>query len=382
MDIKEYPWPRWTDPLLGGSAAVVGVVIAVQRHAFTQPGLSTLLIVLAVLPWLLFAFRVPFPMYLCPPIVIGCVLVLLAHPVRNDFAPFLLVLGAGTTAIVTGPVFSIGVAAADAGVMLGYELAGTFYGAGIWIFGIFFAWFLGFGFRYQLKVYGELKVAQADLAEKAATDERQRVAREVHDVIAHSLTVTMLHLTGARLALQSGERDEAVEALAEAERTGRQAMNDVRRTVGLLSPSSSGGNGSTSPAAPEPSAADIADLVAAYRAAGLDVDIAVRGPLTDVSPTVGLALYRIAQESLANVAKHAPGSAAAVSVDVENGTVRLTTRNPVMGAASVGTGDYGGIGVRGMRERTELLGGSFSAGPNDGAWEVQSVVPLAASDDG
>jgi len=376
VDVYEFDWPRWAQPLLGASAVVVGLLVATQRLAYPNPGLSTALVALAVLPWVLTALNVRIPMWICPAVVIGCVLALLRQPVNNDFAPFLLVLGAGTSAIVFRPVASIPLAAAAAGGMVGYELAGVFQSAAAWVFGIFFAWFLGFAFRYQLKLYLELQCAQEGLAAKAATDERQRVAREVHDVIAHSLSVTMLHLTGARLALQSGERDEALEALADAERAGREAMGDIRRTVGLLSPSTStnGAAGAPVPAPPEPAAADIVDLVSAYRGAGLDVEFAVRGKLTNVSPTVGLALYRIAQESLANVAKHAPGAAARITVDVANGSARLTTRNPASGSQT--SSDEGGLGLRGMRERTELLGGTFRAGPDDGAWEVQAIVPL------
>ena len=96
-------------------------------------------------------------------------------------------------------------------------------------------WLVGYLMHTQRRLMIEQEGAQAALAEHAAGDERRRIAREVHDVIAHSLSITLLHLTGARRGLQQdGDIDEAVDALEQAEQLGRQAMGDIRRTVGLL----------------------------------------------------------------------------------------------------------------------------------------------------
>ena len=104
---------------------------------------------------------------------------------------------------------------------------------------------------------------------QAVLEERQRIAREVHDLVAHSLSVTMLHLTAARRDLEDGgDTSEAVESLREAERVGRQAVSDVRRTVGIL------GSGGAEP--PAPTVEDLGALVAQFRAAGLDVDLETR----------------------------------------------------------------------------------------------------------
>src|SRR5436853_615896 len=129
---------------------------------------------------------------------------------------------------------------------IGVEVAGLYSGAFAYVLGIGIAWAWGYAVRQQYHLIVELKAAQAGLAERAAADERQRIAREIHDVVAHSLAVTMLHLTGARLALQH-DPAEAAEALAEAERLGRQSLADIRRTVGLLA---DGGRAGAAPPMP------------------------------------------------------------------------------------------------------------------------------------
>jgi signal transduction histidine kinase len=221
----------------------------------------------------------------------------------------------------------------------------------------------------QQSLVQQLRAAQADLARQAVAAERRRIAGEIHDVAAHSLAVTLLHLTGARLRVQR-EHGAAwlIDALAEAERLGRQSLDDVRRTVGLLQ---DGGNGT---APPQPSAADIPGLVEDFRAAGLDVSLDVHGQPDTVAPATGLALYRIAQEALANVVKHAPGAGAQVALDLGD-EARLEVRNTVVvegGGSNGGTGH----GLGGMRERAGSLGGWVRAGPVDGGtWLVECAIP-------
>ena len=125
---------------------------------------------------------------------------------------------------------------------------------------------IGAVMRRLVESMGDLKAAEVGLAEKAATDERQRIAREVHDVIAHSMTVTMLHVTAARLAVARGDDDAATEALLEAEKAGRESLNEIRHTVGLLRTEPDGGI-----EAPQPGAGDIVQLVDGFAEAGVDV---------------------------------------------------------------------------------------------------------------
>ncbi|PRC47685.1 two-component sensor histidine kinase, partial [Mycobacterium sp. ITM-2017-0098] len=187
--------------------------------------------------------------------------------------------------------------------------------------------------------------------------------------IAHSLSVTLLHVTGARRGLQEDrDIDEAVEALEQAERLGRQAMADIRRTVGLL-------DDAVSKVTPEPGVGDIAVLVDDFVRAGLAVTFDSSGSRDRISAAAGLALYRIAQESLANVAKHAPDALSQMSLMVSPVAAALTVTNrlPVPVAAANSTE---GRGVRGMRQRVELLGGTIAAGPQGDEWVVRAIVPL------
>jgi signal transduction histidine kinase len=219
----------------------------------------------------------------------------------------------------------------------------------------------------QQQLVQQLRAAQADLAHQAAVEERRRIAREIHDVAAHSLAVTLLHLTGARMRAQrEGAQAWLIEALAQAERLGRQSLDDVRRTVGLLQDSAAG----TAP--PLPGADDIAQLVDEFRAAGLQVVLDVHGVPGEVAPATGLALYRITQEALANVVKHAPGAGADIVLDL-GAEARLRVHNPV--AERAPSDSPTGMGLGGMRERATLLGGWLRAGPDEAGWLVECAIP-------
>jgi len=237
-------------------------------------------------------------------------------------------------------------------------------------------WLLGYIMRTQRLLMAEQIEAQKLLAEHAAADERRRIAREVHDVIAHSLSITLLHVTGARRALQQDrDVDDAVEALEQAEKLGRQAMADIRRTVGLLDnwPTK------TAPTTPEPGIDDVAALVEGFQQAGLAVTLCVEGPTDHVSAAVGLALYRITQESLANIAKHAPESKSSVVLDISPVSVRLAVNN-LLPAAVAAAQSPEGRGLRGMRQRVDLLGGAIDVGPTRDGWSVCAEIPLQEGD--
>jgi signal transduction histidine kinase len=231
-------------------------------------------------------------------------------------------------------------------------------------------WVVGYLLRTQQQLLIKTQEMQADLAAHAVADERRRIAREVHDVIAHSLSVTLLHVTGARRALQQ-ERDvdDAVDALVDAERLGRQAMADIRRTVGLL-------DAGPTKIAPEPGIGDIADLIDDFVQAGLQVTLCTEGRHDRVSAAIGLALYRITQESLTNVAKHAPASKAAVHLDISPSSAVLSIVNEIPVAVAAVPAAHDGRGVSGMRQRVQLLGGVIDAGPSRDGWSVRAEIPL------
>jgi signal transduction histidine kinase len=212
--------------------------------------------------------------------------------------------------------------------------------------------------------------------ERATMAERNRIAREIHDLVAHSLSITMLHITGARRILadggagSSGDVDEAIAALRDAERVGRQAMSDIRQTVSELATEGD-------PNRPLPSADDLPELVESVREAGLVASFAAEGDTSRLAPSAGLGLYRIVQESLANVAKHAPGSPAHVNLSVAPTQARLTVRSTRTRPLP---SDGSGSGITGMRARAAQLGGTFSAGPVGDFWVVDLSVPLAEAE--
>jgi signal transduction histidine kinase len=240
-------------------------------------------------------------------------------------------------------------------------------GWGAWMAGTTLSVLAGLLIRHEIDLVAQLRAAQAGLAERARAEERNRIARELHDVIAHTLTVSLLHVTSARLAVEHNLAD-AARALAEAERLGRESLAEVRMAVGMLH--QDGDQGET---APLPGVGDLSALVARFRSAGADVTLAIDGDTGRLPATTGLTIYRILQEALTNAVKHAPGSPTAVRLAVDADVVRLA----VDSAAEPGTGT--GMGVLSMRERAESLGGSCQAGPGGRGWLVQAALPLDAT---
>jgi signal transduction histidine kinase len=292
-------------------------------------------------------------------------------PIVSDFSPGLLVLMVGVVGSLAGPVWGALASGSAAALLVAASAAHRLDALTLYLSVLAMGWVVGYLLRTEQQLLIKTQEMQADLAKHAAADERRRIAREVHDVIAHSLSVTLLHVTGARRALQQ-ERDvdDAVDALVDAERLGRQAMADIRRTVGLL-------DGGPTKIAPEPGIDDIPDLIDDFVQAGLQVTLCREGRQDQVSAAIGLALYRITQESLANVAKHAPSSKVTVRLDVSPSSVALSIVNEMPVAVAAIAASRDGRGVSGMRERVELLGGVIDAGPCRNGWSVRAEIPLA-----
>jgi signal transduction histidine kinase len=364
----EWYWP------VGAAAFAVALAIGVtaQRGGLLSPNGGALWAAAAAVPWIVDAVlflrkRSGVPVWLFTFIVVGAVVGLEVDPVELDWAPFFLVLLNGEMATRLTFGASVAVMLVSMAAMLGLEVLGFYDGAFVWLLGIGFGWAGGFAIQRQFLLLARAREEQQTLAERAAADERQRIAREIHDVVAHSLAVTMLHLTGARLALHR-DPNEAEEALLQAERLGRESLAEIRRTVGLLAPEGTG----TAP--PLPAATDIAQLVNEFEAAGLDVDFDMTGDPGALPPATGLGLYRVAQESLSNVVRHAPGTHTTMSLRVGEEVVSMHVRN-ALARTRPAPGTDGGLGVRGMRERVTLLGGELRAGPEGDAWSVDVELP-------
>ncbi len=237
-------------------------------------------------------------------------------------------------------------------------------GWGPWVAGTVFTTVACMFARRQRELVEQLREAQAGLAEQARAAERNRIAREVHDVIGHSLTVSLLHVSSARLALEH-EPEEAMAALVEAERLGRQSLAEVRQVVGMMREDGAAGSG------PLPGAGQIEDLVESVRRAETPVELEIVGEPASLTSTSGLAVYRILQEALTNVARHAPGAATTVRVVIDGSQTHLT----VDSAGASGPARPDAHGILSMRERAEALGGRLSAGPGGPGWRVEAVLP-------
>ena len=363
----DVPVPRWARVGEVAVPVTLAFAVAIQRGELIPPGWAALAAFAAALPFVLDPFGIRVPRLLSTAIVVGAVLALVLNPVDVDIAPFFLVFLAAHHAMVAPRWQGALAAIVSIAVMVGVELAGRYTGSFAYVLGIVIGWAWGTAIREQFQLIGQLKEAQRDLAERAAAEERQRIAREIHDVIAHSLAVTMLHLTGARLALRR-DPAEAEEALLQAERLGRESLAEIRRTVGLLAPEGTGTS------TPMPTAGDIPLLVQEFEAAGLDVDFDLTGDPTSLTAATGLGLYRVAQESLSNVVRHAPGTHTRMSLCVGDDVVSLHVRNRLAAAVETPSAD-GGLGVRGMQERVTLLGGQLRAGPDGDSWCVEVELP-------
>lgn len=235
-------------------------------------------------------------------------------------------------------------------------------GWGAWASGTALSLFFSVLTRRQRALTEQLRAAQAGLADRARAEERNRIAHDLHDVIGHALTVALLHIGSARLALDD-DPEEARETLADAERLTRQSLADVRAVVGLMKDPGS--------AAPLPGVGQIDELVDSFRRAGASVSCAVAGELSALTATEGLTVYRILQEALTNAVRHAPDAAVDIRVEVAGGRTRVQ----VDSAGPPAPASAGGAGVTGMRERAEAMGGMLTAGPSESGWRVEAVLP-------
>lgn len=232
--------------------------------------------------------------------------------------------------------------------------------------------------HHQLAAERAAAEAVAALQTRAAIEaERARIAGELHDVVTHNVNVVVLQAMAASGVLDS-QPERARDPLAAIEASGREALVELRRLLGMLYD----GQGSTGSTAPAPGIADLPELVAGVRHAGLDADLEVAGDAGQVSSALGLVVYRIAQEALTNTLKHAPHSHAQVRVECTDDAVEVEITD-TGGAANPDTVVGGGRGLAGMRERAALFGGRLVAAPRvEGGFVVWVRLPRVGGADG
>ena len=389
--LAETEWP--TAASVGASVVVLAVTVASTAGFLTasdgddRVGVS--LVLAASLPWLLDLLGVSlrFELFCALAIVplgaltVVCLLgVVDADGLGAQLSLFPLLVLAVVAVVGARRRVAVLVAVVVYAIVLGRTVSGGWIDLGAWHIAVILVVAGALAVRMLVVSMAEVREAREALERQTMADERRRIVRDVHDVVAHTLTVTLVHITAARMAVRRSSPQEAAEALEEAERHGRASLADVRRIVRLLR-----ADQPTALETPQPGLADLADLVDGYRVAGQPVELAVTGRTDAVSPAVGLAVYRVLQEALANASRHGSGPAA-VDLAIGEDDVTLRVENPLprqgqgserrAGSASTAAPDARGSGLDGMRERMSAAGGTLEVGPVDGRWTVVVRVPL------
>ena len=236
--------------------------------------------------------------------------------------------------------------------------------------------------RERIFVDTERRAAAAEAdrlaaAERAVASERSRIAREMHDVVAHSMSVISVQAAAGREIVHA-DPDKAANVFATIEAVGRESLAELRRMLGVLR--DTGNHGAA--LSPQPGIADITAVVAQSSASGVPTELVTEGDQRALAPGIELAVYRVVQEALTNVLKHAgPSTSAAVHIAYATNELTVEVTDDGRGAATELSGRGAGHGLIGMRERVEIYGGTFSAGPRaNGGFGVSAVLPIVPSD--
>jgi signal transduction histidine kinase len=351
-------------------ALVVAIVAAIADPS-SAPDL-----VLVAVPVAAFALWAHVPKVPLTPVSIAVVVpVVLAQrsgelePLMFELALLAFVVGRWSPSLTVAAALGLLTVAAPIAVSLIQDPSEV--AVAIWIMGVAFPWIVGRAFARHGQLVAELEGTRRELAQQAVLAERRRIARDVHDFVGHGLAAVMLQVTSARHVLRR-DPASAEEALRSAEEVGRRSMEELRRTLAVLR-----SDDETGVAPPLPSLAEIPALVEEARAGGLAVELHCQGDLSRLPPGVAVAAYRIAQEALANAARHAPRAHTVLGLELTIGQVELVaeTRGPVI-AAPGSERERPHFGLIGMHERAAALGGECAAGPTPSGWRVSCRLPV------
>ncbi|GAA3865788.1 sensor histidine kinase [Streptomyces lacrimifluminis] len=239
------------------------------------------------------------------------------------------------------------------------------YPAMLWRFGVIA--------RRSTELARQLRREQAERARREVAEERGRIARELHDVVAHHMSVISVQAGLARFVFDTDRRTTRT-ALDTIEATGKEALDELRRMLMLLRAADDG-----APAGPMPGLARLSEVTERVRAGGTPVTLTVEGTPRPLAPGVELCAYRVVQEALTNVLKHAPGASAHVRLRYEPHQVTVSVTDDGEGVIPDRVRTGGGHGLLGMRERAKLYGGQIDIGPQDqGGFAVRLILPTSA----
>ncbi len=261
-------------------------------------------------------------------------------------------------------------------VAVGEEKMGNTLPILVWTFA---AWVIGRIIRSwrsratDLEQANQLLEEQREVqAQAAAAVERGRIARELHDVIAHNISMIVVQ-AGAAARVLEGDQPQVTTALEAIETTGRQTVDEMRTLLGVLRRSDDG-----LALAPQPGLDNLEALVRQARDAGMDVELTIEGPPVALPAGIDLSAYRIVQEALTNSLKHADGAHARVIVRYDSAAVEIEIHDDGKTTAG-GNGGEGGHGLVGMRERVALWGGALTAGRGQTGWTVYARLPISGA---
>jgi signal transduction histidine kinase len=362
------------------------LVLGGQVEAFVRPAhwsrWQESLFMLALTVPLFFRRRWP----VVVPVVVWAAAVGMSYVIpeaTNDAVAFFVALWFAQWAAATNNPFPRAVGL----LLVGYAASGIAIanvegtGAGGWIwFNMLgtLAWFTGVGLRRRTEHAAALEERaallerrRAEEARLAVAEERARIARELHDVIAHSVSVMTVQASGVRRLLKPEQTRER-EALEVVERTGREALAEIRRLLGVLRASDE-----EPELAPQPGLESLDRLLEQMRSSGLPVELTVEGDTKPLAPGVDLSVYRIVQEALTNALQHAREAHAVVRLRYGAEALEVEVEND---GRSVGVVNASGHGLHGMRERVAICGGSLEAGPRpEGGYVVRATLPVESA---
>jgi signal transduction histidine kinase len=378
--IRRHPW--WTDSLLAAVLTVISTASAVFAHKGTGHAVSGLEVFLVPITTVPIAWRRYRPLAVLA-ITVSAATVLLIFTSQGQFPVGVLVALYTVASRCERPV-SIRAAEWVALPIIVGAIASTGPHASrvipeLAVFAI--AWVLGDNIRTRRAYLAELEARAARLErereerdQRAVAEERTRIARELHDVIAHNVSVMVVQASAGE-ELFDTDPARARESLSSVAATGRAALTELRRLLGVIRTEE--GSDAAASYMPQPGIQYLDELIGQVRETGLAVDLSVLGEPRELPEGVGLCAYRIVQEALTNTLKHAHASHAEVSVRYVDDALELQVRDDGRGTSLAGNGGDGGHGLIGMRERVALFGGELTARPRlDRGYEVCARLPL------
>ncbi|MFF0742856.1 sensor histidine kinase [Streptomyces sp. NPDC004111] len=392
--------PRGLDALLALAQTTVAVLLGQEAVRQGWPALDALGYALLALTTLPAVLRTRAPVLSCLAVHAGWLGYIVAGywPVAVCTAPMLAVYTVASLRPARTSVACAGLMAAvwtGAGLLHpGSVMSSVLAQALVWPAVL---WRFGFTARRSAELARRLRLEQAERARREVAAERGRIARELHDVVAHHMSVISVQSGLARFVLDS-DPPTARAALDTISGTSTEALEEMRRMLRLLradddEPGGSGGGGDGStgaaPDAPMPGLARLSEMVERVRSGGVPVELRTAGTPRPLAPGVELCAYRVVQEALTNVVKHAPGAPTLVQLRYETHEVTVVVTNeapraePAIASGFGPAGKHlgalspGGHGLIGMRERAKLYGGTISIGPLGDGYEVRLALPTS-----